>query len=96
METISLEFLRTAKNFNLIDHKILKSQRKSQEAYVSSENLDDNKTNTNEVVIPNKPAITRSRITHLGGFAQPGFGSRLVRRRLSDYKQFENNMEAGA
>jgi hypothetical protein len=28
METISLEFLRTAKNFNLIDLKILKFQRK--------------------------------------------------------------------
>jgi hypothetical protein len=82
METISLEFLRTAKNFNLIDRKILKSQRKSQEAYVSSEraNLDDNKTKTNEDVTPNKPAITRCRITHLGGFAQPGFGSRVVRR----------------
>jgi RNA polymerase I-specific transcription initiation factor RRN3 len=87
METISLEFLRTAKNFNLIDRKILKSQRKSQDG--------DNKTNTNEVVTLNKPALTRSRFTHLREFSQPGFGSRLYKRRLLDYKQFENNMEAG-
>jgi RNA polymerase I-specific transcription initiation factor RRN3 len=97
MEAIAFEFLRTAKNFNLVDRKILKTQWKIQEAHVFSEgaNHDDNKTNTNEDVTPNKPAITRSRITHLGGFAQPGFGSRVARRRLPDYKQFENNMEAG-
>lgn len=114
MEAIAFEFLRTAKEFNLVDRKILKVQWKALEAHLQVGSRDGEqeagngpngeRTNAsngeNEDVAVGVPATPTSRsrvIAHLSGKSQPGFGSRVTRRKTPtlDYKQFESNMEAG-
>jgi len=107
MEAIAFEFLRTAKDFNLVDRKILKVQWKDLEAHFQAEGGNDDGEDDGNAASgegAKSPAATaavvpRSRaIAHLGGKSQPGFGSRMTTRRKTpvlDYKQFESNMEAG-